>query len=109
MNFGEAPPAVRSAVVRTAIGLTHLLEDAKVIAPDQPECSLENLEWMLGQIISRVDLMPNDKVNRWLGFVQGVLAAKGIMNVQAERDRTRPLFHEAYAESGIDVPPTMNR
>lgn len=32
----------------------------------------------------------NSKVNRWLGYVQGTLIAKGITDIQKERDFTRP-------------------
>lgn len=109
MTFGEAPPPVRHAIISTALGLQKILADRKVITLDQDECSLENLEWMLNQIMSRVDLMPNDKVNRWLGFVQGVLAAKGYISVAAERDRTRPFFHAAYEEAGFHIPATTQR
>lgn len=34
-----------------------------------------------------------DKANRWLGFVQGVLICAGIVDIEDERDYTRPLFH----------------
>lgn len=36
--------------------------------------------------------VPLNKLNRWLGYVQGVLIERGITTVQAERDWTRPLF-----------------
>lgn len=36
--------------------------------------------------------MPLMKLNRWLGYIQGVLITQGITTVQAERDWTRPLF-----------------
>jgi len=39
---------------------------------------------------------PLDKLGRWVGFVQGVLAANGVLDVDAERERTRPLFWTAY-------------
>lgn len=32
----------------------------------------------------------NSKVNRWLGFIQGVLICNGITSVEKERDFTRP-------------------
>lgn len=37
--------------------------------------------------------LSEDKANRWLGFVQGVLTAAGLLDVEVERDHTRPLFH----------------
>jgi hypothetical protein len=36
--------------------------------------------------------MPLNKLNRWLGYIQGTLIALEITTVQAERDWTRPLF-----------------
>lgn len=37
--------------------------------------------------------LPEDKANRWLGFVQGVMIAGGVLDIEYERDYTRPLFH----------------
>lgn len=36
---------------------------------------------------------PTDKLHRWLGYLQGVLIAYGILNVNEERDYSRPLLH----------------
>lgn len=36
--------------------------------------------------------MPIDKMARWVGFIHGVLASRGVISVDAERDRTRPIF-----------------
>lgn len=38
------------------------------------------------------DNLPLNKLNRWLGYIQGTLIAWDITSVQAERDFTRPLF-----------------
>lgn len=46
-------------------------------------------------------------VNWILGYVQGVMTARGAMNMDDERDRTRPIFHEAYRKAGLGVPPTV--
>lgn len=40
-----------------------------------------------------IDELPEDKANRWLGFVQGILIAAEVIGVNEERDYTRPLFH----------------
>lgn len=42
---------------------------------------------------------PTDKLNRWLGYIQGVLIAYGILNVNEERDYSRPLLHSFHLES----------
>jgi hypothetical protein len=35
---------------------------------------------------------PVNKLNRWLGYIQGVLIERGVTTVEAERDFTRLLF-----------------
>lgn len=42
--------------------------------------------------IATDDTMPIDKVARWTGFIQGVLATRGVISVDEERDRTRRIF-----------------
>jgi hypothetical protein len=51
---------------------------------------------------------PVDKTSRWVGYVQGIMAVRGLLDVQAERDRTRPFFHEAYRAEGIALPPSRD-
>lgn len=36
--------------------------------------------------------LPLMKLNRWLGYIQGVMIERGMTTVTAERDWTRPLF-----------------
>jgi hypothetical protein len=36
--------------------------------------------------------LPLEKLNRWLGYVQGVLIERGFTTVEEERNWTRPLF-----------------
>ena len=36
--------------------------------------------------------IPLNKLNRWLGYVQGVLIERGFTDVETERNWTRPLF-----------------
>lgn len=43
--------------------------------------------------LMRQNPMPDDKMARWTGFIQGVMAANGWLSVDAERDRTRPIFN----------------
>ncbi|MFS1428068.1 hypothetical protein LMH73_013140 [Vibrio splendidus] len=56
----------------------------------------EHLAWMLLVIASKeeVDMEHSDeKMNRWLGYVQGVMVMKGMLNVDSERKRTRTIFN----------------
>ena len=64
----------------------------------------DNLAWMCRTALENIDSFPVDKLNRWLGFVQGVLCMKGLITVEGERDYSRPLFHEAYQTEGLEVP-----
>jgi hypothetical protein len=34
---------------------------------------------------------------------------RGIVDVDVERDHTRPLFHKAYAASSVDIPESLAR
>jgi hypothetical protein len=40
----------------------------------------------------RSEPYPLMKLNRWLGYIQGVLICHNVTTVEAERDWTRPLF-----------------
>lgn len=72
-------------------------------AGEQQEVSGANLSWMARHIAANRDL-PSDKISRWLGFIQGVLAVRGRLSVIAERDATRSIFHRAYALLRIGKP-----
>lgn len=37
---------------------------------------------------------PLNKLNRWIGYIQGVLIERGVTTVNAEREWTRPLFRQ---------------
>lgn len=50
---------------------------------------------------------PIDKMNRWLGFAQAGLIEKGFCSVDQERHITRPYFHRAYQDQGIDIPASV--
>jgi len=69
--------------------------------------SLGNLAWMCREAIAGSESLPVDKLSRWLGFVQGCLAMRGLVDVDAERSFSRPLFHEAYRTTGRAVPPIL--
>ena len=67
----------------------------------------ENLRWLLNRVIAEIDTFPLDKIGRWIGFVQGVLAVTDNLDVDEERDRTRHRMQEAYRATGQTVPETM--
>ena len=43
-------------------------------------------------------------MHRWLGFIQGILIARGVTTVQQERDYGRPMFQRLYTQQGIESP-----
>ena len=99
---------LRKALLATLLGLESAvppIEEAGIAAAiETGKTSLANLRWMVAHCIKEIDTLPVDKICRWIGFVQGVLASKEIIDVDAERDRTRPFFHEAYEQMGIEIP-----
>lgn len=57
------------------------------------ETSDEHLLWMLDEISSKyIEGENHDQLNRWLGFVQGIMVAKGYTTVSIERELTRGLL-----------------
>ncbi|ATS94025.1 hypothetical protein P13BB106kb_p041 [Pectobacterium phage DU_PP_V] len=59
-------------------------------SPDYPFLE-EHLYWMLLELLDNPEQSLTKK-HRWLGFVQGVMAYKGYLDVQEERDLTRGIF-----------------
>lgn len=62
------------------------------------KCSVHSLMTLCNEVINNGQKYPFDKLNRWLGFLQGVLASRGIIEVDIEREITRPLFHSLHTE-----------
>ncbi len=54
------------------------------------------------------NVMPIDKVGRWMGFIQGNLYACELINLKEEREISRKIFHKAYEEMGIEVPESID-
>lgn len=59
------------------------------VGPDK--AGRTHLLWMLDELESRHEQSLTKK-HRWLGFIQGVMIANGLMAVDDERDRTRAIF-----------------
>lgn len=76
-------------------------------APDPNGIELTHVAWMCDQIIKNADSWPIDKTSRWLGYAQAILVIRNILPLKVQRDTTRPMFHLAYQEDGINVPPTV--
>lgn len=68
---------------KTPLSLSHIPDDAKYTS----------LIRLVEEAIENGDDYPTDKLHRWLGFTQGALTAFGILNVNEERNFSRPLLH----------------
>jgi hypothetical protein len=64
---------------------------------------------MMNRCLEHLFVWPIDKISRWIGCVQGVMRCRGVLDFSAERDRTRPIFHKAYAATGQVIPETAER
>jgi len=66
------------------------VEHSDLEGPDVPvEDYLEHTRWMVLRMIEHPDEFDAGKLNRWLGFVQGVLWMNGNRTIQRLRDETR--------------------
>lgn len=95
---------IRNALCETLDGLICMIPAAT--EEGDSRTSWQNLRWMTTQALTHVNVWPVDKTSRWIGFIQGVLAVRGYLDVDEERNRTRPLFHKAYEEIGLAIPKT---
>jgi len=64
--------------------------------PIHDKCSRDHLVNLCDVAIKgiREETMHYGKLCRWLGFMQGVMVASGLITVDEERDFTRPIFRE---------------
>lgn len=95
---------VRDATIELTKRYKTILEPIVDIDSHLDKISNKNLLWMCERIIN--DDMPDDKLSRWIGFIQGVMAVKGYISVDEERYFSRPLFHEEYENNDIVIPET---
>ena len=66
---------------------------------------VERLHWLIET--AQTASMALDKLARWTGYVQGVACARGWLDAEEERIRTRPVFHAAAQAQGKDRPRTL--
>ena len=64
--------------------------------PEYDKCTRVHLMNLCDVAISAINNqeMHYGKLCRWLGFIQGVMCASGLISVDGERDFTRPIFGE---------------
>lgn len=66
------------------------------------ECAAGHLVNLCTEVIDNHQKYPFDKLSRWMGFVQGVLAVNGLISVEDERNFSRPFLHAIHKRK----PPT---
>lgn len=69
---------------------------------DIAECGSDHLIKLCDEVLANHQRYPFDKLSRWMGFVQGVLASQGLISVEEERNYSRPLLHAIHKRK----PPT---
>jgi len=53
--------------------------------------AIRHAHWMVEELLLALEGMPEDKLNRWFGFIQGVLWATGIFSIDEMRaHNTKP-------------------
>lgn len=99
---------VRSASVQLLQRCAAILEKAGPAHAAEPDgCGRSHLLWMCASAQEHASEWPIDKLSRWLGFIQGVMTFQGLLNVEEERDFSRPLFHAAYRAEGMAPPASV--
>lgn len=78
-----------------------ILENMALFTDLPGKCSGPHLVRLCAEALENAPKYPFDKLSRWLGFVQGVLAAIGLIDVDAEREFSRPYLHAIHAEAFI--------
>jgi hypothetical protein len=68
----------------------------------------ERLENMLDILETNSHDWPVDKTHRWIGFIQGALWVSDLIDVDEERNFTRPLFHQFYRKLGLEIPDSVD-
>lgn len=88
----------------TLIALCDRLYSFVVVLPD---CDTkQRLNNMLCVLIDSD--FPDLKIGKWLGYIEGCLITAGLTTIDAERDFTRPLMHQHYIDSGINIPDSID-
>ena len=76
----------------------------KALAGLPLRCQSESVLSLCREALDNGKDYPFDKMNRWLGFTQGVLASAGLIDVDAEREFTRPLLHQLHVDPVLSFP-----
>ena len=103
---------VRSAQEKIMRLLREMILENEQEIRSQPlveEANYDNILWLMDHALLENDSFPVDKTGRWIGFVQCSLIVRRLLDTKSERDRTRPILHEAYLATGQMIPKTAER
>lgn len=66
---------------------------------------LFHARWMIDQVQQRAEKekWSEVKVNRWLGFIQGILFCSNLAGIVALRDQSRDLYTEPMKEKPVTI------
>lgn len=87
----------RHMAVRYASKLAERLEEFRIEDKELPtsDTSVRHLIWMCQQIVEHTGYVPNEwsvtKLHRWIGYIQGVMVARGFTTVLREREDYKQL------------------
>lgn len=78
--------------------------------PPESNVSVHHLIWMCDQVITRAGYVPKEmsatKLHRWIGYIQGVMVARGFTTVERERAEYKELkvkILEEMSEQKMEV------
>lgn len=72
------------------------------------KCGDTSVETLVSMAIELIDVMPIDKLSRWLGYAQAHAVTWGHFTTTELRDLTRDDFHCGYVYDGLPVPPVVD-
>lgn len=81
-----------------------LVEQVESLFADEPYFKgIDRIKWMCKTIKTENHRMPIPKIFKWVGFIEGALWAEGILDVDRQRDASRPLIHAIYSHLGYQA------
>lgn len=105
----QNPITAREVTIGLFVGYKVICDTRTDPDPDSPDgTTLTHMSWMCSTAIEHCHTWPEDKLNRWLGFIQGVLIMKRLITTEAARNSSRILYHAAYHVQGIAIPKTLS-
>lgn len=69
------------------------------VAPKRGGAALQHCAWMVEEMLNPIDNEDIGKINRWIGFVQGVLWKEGIYTIDQMRQQTTDAKVGEYHET----------